>query len=87
MGLKQTLMTKHIKNIVSHLHNTDQNSSFQHVNRVYNHVYGHVSRMVVSHMPHLVDKNIFGEMRATFFDEWLATSKHRLRQSDDMQVI
>lgn len=59
--------------------------SLLHVNRIYNREYGHVPRMVVSHIPHLVDKNVFGEMRRKFSTEWRRTSQHRLRQSDDMQ--
>ena len=59
--------------------------SLLHVNRLYNDAYGHSSRMVVSHMPHLVDKNVFAEMRRKFDDAWRATSRHRIRQRDDMQ--
>ena len=59
----------------------------QHVNRVYNLEYGHVARMVVSHVPHLIDKNVFDEMRRKFKVEWQQTSHHQLRRRDDMQVF
>ena len=43
--------------------------------------------MVVSHVPHLIDKNVFDEMRRKFNVEWQQTSQHRLRRRDDMQVF
>lgn len=59
--------------------------SMIHVNRIYTERYGYANRMAISHVPHLVDKQIFHEMKQKFWKNWEATSSHQLRQSDDMQ--
>ena len=59
--------------------------SLLNVNRIYNSAYGHAARMVVSHVPHLIDRIVFAEMRRKFEADWAETSRHRLRQSNDMQ--
>ena len=41
--------------------------------------------MVVSHMPHLIDKNVFDAMQRKFSVAWRETSQHRIRQRNDMQ--
>lgn len=38
--------------------------SLRHVNRLYNHLFGHASRKVPAHMPHMIDKHIMAELQA-----------------------
>ena len=59
--------------------------SMLHVHRLLTTHYGFSNRLAISHMPHLIDKDIFATLKAKFFEEWDMTSSHQLRQHDDMQ--
>ena len=59
--------------------------SMLHVHRLLTTHYGFSNRLAISHMPHLIDKDIFASLKTKFFEEWDMTSSHQLRQHDDMQ--
>ena len=59
--------------------------SLLYVNRIYNAAYGFERRRVPAHMPHLLDKWIIHDMQNRFQDEFKITSKHKVRNSEDMQ--
>lgn len=60
-------------------------ASLQHSNRVFNKMYGFVTRQVPAHAPILIDKNIMGELQTKFRKEFEITSRNRFRHADDMQ--
>jgi UDP-N-acetylglucosamine-lysosomal-enzyme len=59
--------------------------SLLHVHKLYTKKYGYVDRMGISHMPHLIDKAIFVEMKGKYEKEWEVTSGNVMRKSNDMQ--
>ena len=54
--------------------------SMLHVNQIFNERYGFQNRLAISHMPFLIDKNIFQALKNRFPNEWEATAAHQLRQ-------
>ena len=38
-------------------------------------------------MPHLIDRNIFRDLKEKFKPQWEQTSSHKIRQSNDMQFV
>ena len=59
--------------------------SLRHVNKLFNKAYGSEGRKVPAHMPHMVNKEIMGELQAKYPEQYELTSMHRVRSSDDMQ--
>ncbi|XP_065898347.1 N-acetylglucosamine-1-phosphotransferase subunits alpha/beta-like [Dysidea avara] len=59
--------------------------SLRYVNKLYNKVYGYVSRKVPAHMPHMINKDIIQQLQDTFPEEFEQTSSHKLRTIYDMQ--
>nr|XP_057934629.1 N-acetylglucosamine-1-phosphotransferase subunits alpha/beta-like isoform X2 [Doryrhamphus excisus] len=60
-------------------------ASLSYVDRLYNRKFGVMSRKVIAHTPHMIDKLIMQELQDTFPKEFEKTSSHYLRHSDDMQ--
>ncbi|EDV28564.1 uncharacterized protein TRIADDRAFT_51611 [Trichoplax adhaerens] len=59
--------------------------SLQHVNRIYNKMFGYVVRKIPAHISHMMDKDILQELHDVLPQEFEKTSAHRLRSPDDMQ--
>lgn len=59
--------------------------SLRYVNKLYNKVYGYVSRKVPAHMPHMINKEIMQRLQDTYPEEYEQTSAHKLRTTFDMQ--
>ena len=59
--------------------------SLKKVNRLYNRAFGHASRKVIAHAPHMIDRDIMSDLVEMFPHEWKETSSHRLRSGQDMQ--
>ena len=54
--------------------------------RLYDKEFGSsTQRMVISHMPHFINKDIMTELQARFPEEFEQTAKHKLRMGTDMQ--
>lgn len=60
-------------------------ASLIHVNRIYNKKFGHETRKVPAHMPHMINKDLIQEMQDIFSIEWNNTASHRFRSMHDMQ--
>lgn len=60
-------------------------NSLLFTNRQFDIVYGHNSRKVIAHMPHLIDLDIINLMFQKFPSQWATTSSHKLRSAEDMQ--
>ena len=54
--------------------------SMLHVNQIFTERYGFRNRLAISHMPHLIDKNIFQALKNKFPNEWEVTAANQLRQ-------
>lgn len=59
--------------------------SIRFVASLYNTHFGRIQRKVIAHMPHLIDKDIFKEMRNRWGDLFDETSSHKFRHKNDMQ--
>lgn len=59
--------------------------SLLHANRIFNKAYGLERRKVPAHMPHLLDRTVVREMQDKFAGEFDKTSRHRVRDPEDMQ--
>lgn len=59
--------------------------SLRFVSDLYNRYFGTMSRKVIAHMPHLIDRHIMEEMQQKWPEHWSNTSSHRFRHPHDMQ--
>ena len=59
--------------------------SMLYVHALFSKHYGITKRLAISHMPHLIDKNVMNSLKTKFQKEWASTSSHQLRQHNDMQ--
>lgn len=60
--------------------------SLKFVDRLYNRAYGASARKVPAHMPHFINKHIMTELQSLWPQQYDATSSHRVRSSNDMQM-
>jgi UDP-N-acetylglucosamine-lysosomal-enzyme len=59
--------------------------SLRYVNVLYTKEYGHRSRKVPAHMPHMINKYIMEELQRKYATQYDLTSSHKLRNVKDMQ--
>lgn len=59
--------------------------SLRHVNRLYNQMYGYMTRKVPAHMPHFIDRRIMSRLQDKFRSQFDQTSSNRFRSKNDMQ--